>query len=58
MSCNVSSVNFYVNDIKPIAWNDEAYSHVAYSEEQKDLVLTFVEHHQRMKTGVEGGRLY
>jgi SpoVK/Ycf46/Vps4 family AAA+-type ATPase len=42
-------LNFYVDDIKPLKWNDEAYSHLVYPEEQKDLVLTFVENHQRMK---------
>jgi SpoVK/Ycf46/Vps4 family AAA+-type ATPase len=46
-------VNFYVDDIKPVAWNDEAYNHLVYPEEQKDLVLTFVENHQRMKAGVD-----
>jgi hypothetical protein len=34
-------------------WNDEAYSHLVYHEEQKDLVLTFVENHQRLKAGVD-----
>jgi hypothetical protein len=46
-------VNFYVDDIKPITWNDEAYNHLVYHEEQKDLVLTFVENHQQMKAGVD-----
>jgi hypothetical protein len=50
---NDLTVNFYVDDIKPITWNDEAYSHLVYPEEQKDLVLTFVENHQRMKAGVD-----
>jgi len=34
-------------------WNDEAYSHLVYPEEQKDLVLTFVDNHQRLKAGVD-----
>jgi SpoVK/Ycf46/Vps4 family AAA+-type ATPase len=46
-------LNFYVDDIKSIKWNDEAYSHLVYPEEQKDLVLTFVENHQRMKANVD-----
>jgi SpoVK/Ycf46/Vps4 family AAA+-type ATPase len=46
-------LNFYVDDIKPVVWNDEAYNHLVYPEEQKDLVLTFVENHQRMKAGVD-----
>jgi hypothetical protein len=46
-------VNFYVDDIKPVVWNDEAYDHLVYPEEQKNLVLTFVEHHQRTKEGVD-----
>lgn len=46
-------VNFFVDDITPVGWNDEAYGHLVYPEEQKDLVLTFVENHQRLKTGVD-----
>ncbi len=46
-------MNFYVDDLQPVNWNDEAYDHLVYPEEQKDLVLTFVENHQRMKTGVD-----
>jgi hypothetical protein len=46
-------VNFYVDDIKPVVWNDEAYGHLVYQEEQKDLVLTFVDNHQRLKAGVD-----
>jgi len=30
-------------------WNDDAYSHLVYPEEQKDLVLSFVENHQSTK---------
>ena len=33
-------------------WNDEAYSHLVYPKEQKDLVLTFVSHHKHMKEGL------
>ena len=46
---NYLQVSFYVDDIKPVVWNDEAYDHLVYPEEQKDLVLTFVENHQRTK---------
>jgi SpoVK/Ycf46/Vps4 family AAA+-type ATPase len=46
-------VNFYVDDIKPVIWNDEAYAHLVYPEEQKDLVLTFVDNHQRLKARVD-----
>jgi hypothetical protein len=42
-----------VDDIKPVVWNDEAYGHLVYQEEQKDLVLTFVDNHQRLKAGVD-----
>ena len=35
-----------------MTWNDEAYDHLVYPEEQKDLVLTFVKNHQQMKEGV------
>lgn len=47
------AVNFYVDDIKPINWNDDAYDHLVYQEEQKDLVLTFVDNHKRLKHGVD-----
>lgn len=46
-------LEFYVDDITPLIWNDDAYGHLVYQEEQKDLVLTFVENHQRLKTGVD-----
>ncbi len=38
---------FFVNDVVDIHWNDEAYDHLVYPEEQKDLILTFVENHTR-----------
>ncbi|KAH6676253.1 ATPase [Halenospora varia] len=46
-------LHFYVDDIKPVVWNDDAYSHLVYQEEQKDLVLTFVDNHQRLKARVD-----
>jgi len=42
-----------VEDISPVIWNNEAYGHLVYDEEQKDLVLTFVENHKRMKAGLD-----
>ena len=36
-----------------MSWNDEAYDHLVYPEEQKDLVLTFVKNHQQMKVGLD-----
>lgn len=38
-------MQFFVEDIKPMVWNDKAYSHLVYDEQQKDLVLSFVENH-------------
>jgi len=38
-------VSFFVEDIKPMVWNDEAYDHLVYDEQQKDLVMSFVENH-------------
>lgn len=26
-------------------WNDTAFDHLVYDEQQKDLVMSFVEHH-------------
>lgn len=49
----IGLVKFYVDDIKPLKWNDEAYDHLVYPEGQKDLVLTFVENHQRTKAGLD-----
>ncbi|KAJ1325761.1 NTP/NDP exchange transporter [Microdochium nivale] len=39
--------SFFVEDIKPMVWNDKAYEHLVYSEQQKDLVLSFVESHKK-----------
>ncbi|TVY73501.1 putative 26S proteasome regulatory subunit-like protein [Lachnellula suecica] len=50
---NKQWLHFYVDDIKPVVWNDEAYGHLVYPEEQKDLVLTFVDNHQRLKARVD-----
>lgn len=33
-------------------WNNEAYNHLVYPEQQKDLVLTFVTNHQRIEADV------
>ncbi|KAM0204839.1 hypothetical protein ACHAQI_009788 [Fusarium lateritium] len=38
-------VYFYVEDLEPIVWNDQAYSHLVFDAQQKDLVLSFVENH-------------
>ncbi|KAK5996712.1 hypothetical protein PT974_02052 [Cladobotryum mycophilum] len=38
-------VNFYVEDVEPMVWNDTAYSHLVYDDQQKDLVLSFVQNH-------------
>jgi hypothetical protein len=38
-------VSFFVEDINPVVWNDEAYHHLVYNEQQKDLVMSFVESH-------------
>ncbi|XWW96099.1 hypothetical protein V2A60_004069 [Cordyceps javanica] len=38
-------VEFYIEDIEPLIWNDTAYSHLVYDEQQKDLILSFVQHH-------------
>jgi hypothetical protein len=45
-------VCFYVDDIKSMAWNDEAYDHLVYDAQQKDLVLSFVENHSKSKKGL------
>ncbi|KAK0625861.1 P-loop containing nucleoside triphosphate hydrolase protein [Immersiella caudata] len=38
-------VSFYVEDLREMVWNDEAYEHLVYDEQQKDLVMSFVENH-------------
>ncbi len=38
-------VSFFVEDISPLVWNDQAYDHLVYDEQQKDLVMSFVENH-------------
>ncbi|KAK2000984.1 ATPase [Colletotrichum falcatum] len=52
---NKAWLAFYVEDIAPIAWNDTAYDHLVYDEQQKDLVLSFVENHGRASGGGGGG---
>jgi ATPase family associated with various cellular activities (AAA) len=42
-------LRFYIDDCRPIDWNDEAYDHLVYPEEQKDLVLTFVHNHKKSR---------
>lgn len=44
------TVNFYLEDIEPMLWNDKAYEHLVYDPQQKDLVLSFVESHDRAST--------
>lgn len=39
------SVQFYVEDILPMVWNDTAFDYLVYDEQQKDLIMSFVEHH-------------
>lgn len=43
-------MNFYVEDLEPMVWNDTAYEHLVYDAQQKDLVLSFVESHGRTST--------
>ncbi|KAB5584935.1 P-loop containing nucleoside triphosphate hydrolase protein [Coniochaeta sp. 2T2.1] len=46
-------LSFFVEDIAPVVWNDEAYDHLVYDEQQKDLVLSFVESHDHTRAQVE-----
>jgi hypothetical protein len=32
-----------------MTWNEEAYDHLVYSEEYKDLALAFVQNHQQLE---------
>lgn len=36
-----------------MVWNDKAYDHLVYDEQQKDLVLSFVESHGHAKPQME-----
>lgn len=36
-----------------MVWNDEAYDHLVYNEQQKDLVLSFVENHTGTKQSMD-----
>lgn len=38
-------LQFYIEDIQPMVWNDDAYDHLVYDPDLKDLILTFVENH-------------
>jgi len=46
-------MQFYIEDIKPMVWNDEAYNHLMYDEQQKDLVLSFVESHRSTERSLQ-----
>jgi SpoVK/Ycf46/Vps4 family AAA+-type ATPase len=50
---DLSLVAFYVEDVEPMVWNDKAYEHLVYDEQQKDLVLSFVENHGQSKNVME-----
>ena len=45
--------SFSVEDLRPIQWNDQAYNHLVYDEQQKDLVLSFVESHGHSTTNMD-----
>jgi hypothetical protein len=47
-------LSFFVEDIKPVAWNDQAYDHLVYDEQRKDLVMSFVESHSGIRSGTSG----
>ena len=36
------------NDLQSIVWNENAWSHLVYDDEHKDLVLTFIQNHLRL----------
>jgi DNA polymerase III delta prime subunit len=36
-----------------MVWNEKAYEHLVYDEQQKDLVLSFVENHGQSKHTIE-----
>ncbi len=38
-------VSFFVEDVAPMVYNDAAFDHLVYDEQQKDLVMSFVESH-------------
>ena len=43
---NECSVFFIVDYISEIPWDDEAFDHLVYSPDHKDLLLTFVKNHK------------
>ena len=46
-------MSFYVEDIKPMKYNEQAFDHLVYDEQQKDLVLSFVENHGKSRSQLE-----
>ena len=44
---------FYVEDILPMVWNDTAFDHLVYDEQQKDLIMSFVEHHGKKQAAFD-----
>ncbi|KAK3905393.1 hypothetical protein C8A05DRAFT_30798 [Staphylotrichum tortipilum] len=38
-------MSFFIEDVAPMVYNDAAFDHLVYNEQQKDLVMSFVESH-------------
>lgn len=44
---------FYIEDTSPLTWNETAYDHLVYDEQQKDLVMSFVENHGKRSKAIQ-----
>jgi hypothetical protein len=46
-------LSFFVEDVTPMVFNDDAYDHLVYNEQQKDLIMSFVESHCGNETAAQ-----
>ena len=44
-STDILAVWMSIDNIRPIAWNEDAYDHLVFPVDQKDLLLAFVRNH-------------
>lgn len=47
------AVLFLLDDIAPISWNEEAFDHLVYDADQKDMVLSLVKNHRKHNKGTD-----
>lgn len=52
-SLNYLIVEVFFDNLRPLVWNDQAFDHLVYDEEQKDLIISLVKSHDHATSSVE-----